>query len=265
MAVIHFLGTCSGTEPMPGMHHCCVVLESGGQYYWFDAGESCSYTAHTTGLNVLNIRAIFISHPHIDHIGGLANLFQCMKKLISRGHGRMIHEDRVDIYFPGLDTLQAVKLISSVARSMTPGTGSAFDLIEHEMADGLIFQDEHVAVTALHNRHLKEDGTNGWHSFSFLIETEGKRILFSGDVAAPEELDPLVKDGCDLLIMETGHHKVTDVCDYAASRNIPRLRFNHHGREIINERERWESYTAQYAKAHKMSIVICKDGRTEEV
>ena len=39
---IHFPGTCSGTEPMPGMPHCCVVLESGEQYYWFDIGENCS-------------------------------------------------------------------------------------------------------------------------------------------------------------------------------------------------------------------------------
>ena len=35
-----FLGTCSGTEPMPERHHQSFVVEVGGLYYWFDAGES---------------------------------------------------------------------------------------------------------------------------------------------------------------------------------------------------------------------------------
>ena len=69
MARIHFLGTCSGTEPMPGMHHCSWVLEVGEYYYWFDGGESCAYTAHTSGMDVMRTRALFVSHPHLDHIG----------------------------------------------------------------------------------------------------------------------------------------------------------------------------------------------------
>ena len=90
-------------------------------------------------------------------------------------------------------------------------------------------------------------------------------IVFSGDVASPTELDPFVNEGCDMLIMETGHHKVTDVCAYAASRSLKCLRFNHHGREILENREHWEAYVAEFAKEHEMSIVICRDGRTEEI
>ena len=52
---------------------------------------------------------------------------------------------------------------------------------------------------------------------------------------AADELDPLVGDGCDLLIMETGHHKVADVCDYVTSRPIGRLVLTHHGREILGD------------------------------
>lgn len=39
MGTIIFLGTCSGTEPMPGRHHSSVVFEINGTYYWFDAAE----------------------------------------------------------------------------------------------------------------------------------------------------------------------------------------------------------------------------------
>ena len=50
---IYFLGTCSGTEPIAGMHHCSLVFEINGAYYWFDAGESCAYTAHTSGMDIM--------------------------------------------------------------------------------------------------------------------------------------------------------------------------------------------------------------------
>ncbi len=49
------------------------------------------------------------------------------------------------------------------------------NVLESEMQEGKLFADENVCVTALHNRHLGEDGTEGFHSYSFLIEAEGKR------------------------------------------------------------------------------------------
>ena len=70
-----------------------------------------------------------------------------------------------------------------------------------------------------------EDGTNGWHSYSFLIEAEGKRVIYSGDVKSPHDYDCFTENGCDVLIMETGHHKVTDVCDYALENKVKRLLF----------------------------------------
>ena len=82
MLKLTLLGTCSGTEPMPDIHHCSLVIEVNGVNYWFDAGESCSHTAYTSGLDLMTTKAIFISHPHIDHTGGLPNLFFCIEKLI---------------------------------------------------------------------------------------------------------------------------------------------------------------------------------------
>jgi ribosomal 50S subunit-recycling heat shock protein len=125
----------------------------------------------------------------------------------------------------------------------------------------IVYEDENIRVAALHNRHLREDGTNGWHSFSFLVECEGKRIVLSGDVASPEELLPLMVGGCDLLSMETGHHKVLDVCEFAKRNAIPRLRFTHHGREILGDRDGAERLIESYP----FDIRLAFDGMIEEL
>ncbi|MHC4715577.1 MAG: MBL fold metallo-hydrolase, partial [Planctomycetota bacterium] len=66
-----FLGTCSGTEPIEGYRHVSFTLATAGGVYFFDAGGSCAYTAHVMGIDLLAVRAVFISHTHLDHIGGL--------------------------------------------------------------------------------------------------------------------------------------------------------------------------------------------------
>ena len=265
MVKIHYLGTCSGTEPFPDMHHCSWVLEVKGINYWFDCGENCAHRAHTSGINVLNTAAIFVSHAHYDHTGGMVNLLGCMAKLCSREKRNMVRDNSLTVCFPEMPVLQAIKTVFWGGSTGKNTREFPFQLEEREIADGVIFKDENICVTALHNKHLKEDGAKGWHSFSFLIETEGKRIVFSGDVANVEEVNGLIGNGCDLFIMETGHHRVTDVCEYAISRNVRKLRFNHHGREILNERKGCEQLVEKYSLNAKIDIKLCFDGMTEEI
>ena len=260
MTKIHFLGTCSGTEPMAGMHHCSLVVEVNGAYYWFDAGENCAHRAYTDGIDVLKTQAIFVSHPHIDHVGGLANLFSCMKKLVTRYKTPMDNNNSMQIFFPDEKLLDA---IITVCNGTDPESSLHFDLIRHSVHDGLLFEDKNVRVSAVHNRHLGEDGEAGWHSYSYLRETEGKRIVFSGDVKAYSELDTFVTEGCDLLIGETGHHKVADVCEYVAAKGVKRMYFNHHGREILGDRAAAEGLIAGYETKGNLSIRLCYDGMTE--
>ncbi len=259
---IHFLGTCSGTEPMPGRHHCSLIVEQ-GDYYWFDAGEGCAYAAHTrSDLNPRKTRALFVSHPHIDHIGGLANLFFALDKNGYMHKQYLTNGDtKLDVFFPDHEILQAILKISP----LRTGSECALKLLEHPLQDGELYQDENVSVSACHNQHLgiPEDGI--WRSFSFQILGGGKKVVYSGDVKSPEELSCLMEDGCDVLIMETGHHKVADVCNFAKEHNVRTLCFNHHGREILNNLEACQSYVAQFAKDHLMQIYICHDGMTLEV
>lgn len=263
MIKIYYLGTCSGTEPMPNMHHESSILEIDGAIYWFDMGENCAHSAYTSGIDVTKCEAIFVSHPHIDHIGGMANTLYMFHKLVGMHKKKLAKNNTLELFFPDKEVLPAIKLIALSGRF--DKKEFAYNLVEHEIRDGVIFEDERIKVTAKSNRHMAGDGENGiFHAFSFLVETHGKKIVFSGDVKSPSELDTLIGDGVDLLIMETGHHKVCDVCEYALSHSVKKLRFNHHGREILGDRPAAEKLISSYESSHPISIKLTYDGMIEE-
>ncbi len=237
---IHFLGTCAGTEPMPERHHTAFVVECGGNFYWFDAGEGCSRTAHNMGLDLLKIRKVIISHPHIDHTGGLSNLLWTIQKLIWRKS--ISNAGDVDIYLPNLNIWDTVMRFLQLSDD---GFKTDFLLCAHTIEDGVLFDDGFVRVSALHNTHIQPcDGL--WQSYSFLIEGNGKRLVYSGDVRNYEELDPLLTQKCDGLIIETGHFGIEDVYSYTKNKSIGKLFFNHNGREILNHPEKSAEKITQF-------------------
>ena len=233
------LGSCSGTEPMPNRKHVAFTVEQDGNVYWFDAGEGCSYTAHLLGIDLLSVRAIFITHTHMDHVGGLPNLLWNMRKIsgISQDSTKRLTGKRIEAFLPYLPTWDA-------AMQLLQGTEGGFkidyELVGHRYHDGEVFDDGSLRVVAQHNGHLGEpdDGTD-WRSYSFRIEAGGDAVVYSGDVKGIEDVAAILSP-CKYLLMETGHHKVEDVCNYLVDTHaeVEQLVFIHHGRAILEDPER---------------------------
>ena len=227
---IHIFGCLSGTEPMPGKHHTALALEKDGALYWFDAGDGCGDTAHLMGLDVRKIRCIFISHSHIDHTGGLPHLLSVIRKRIVRDSESP--EVKVEIRAPEPKVVEAALYLLSTREHMPQKM--KIDTVRIDRG-GVLFDADGVRVECVPNGHIRQEPGDPPASFSFLIQAEGKRIIFSGDVKSWRDYEVVLKDGCDLLMMESGHHsppKVTAELKEAGYR-IGQLLFLHHGREYL--------------------------------
>lgn len=248
MAELHILGSCSGTEPMPGRAHTSMVFCAGDRNYFFDAGECCSRTAYLKGIDMLKTRAIFISHTHYDHIGGLAGLIWCIRKL-SVFYKKPVLDGKVSLFIPDLDMWDAVKKI------MDP---KCYEVPVAMPQTGLFYDDGVMRVSGYPSHHIPDAEDGHCRCYSYRIETAGKKIVFSGDIGSVNDLEVTVGDGCDLLLCETGHHKVKDVCDFAEAHNVRQLVFVHHGRDMLYAAPR--AYEA--IAACKVPVVVAEDGMT---
>lgn len=253
--LLHIFGTCSGTEPMPGRHHCSFAVEHDGRLYWFDAGEGCSHTAYVCGVDPRKIHSIFVSHPHMDHVGGLGNLMWTIRKLDSRYGG--MEGRTVRLFMPNRETWPAVRQVLS----QTEGDfRTRFDIAEQPVTEGMLLEDGGVSVEAMHNLHLPQLADGSWRSFSFRISVGGRKIVFSGDVKNYTEIEPLLR-GADVLLAETGHHRPVKVCRELNEMNIrPKtLLFIHHGRAILEE---GEAAIDEARAIYDGSMRVLNDGET---
>lgn len=227
---IRVLGSLSGTEPFPNRNHTSWVLElDNGSVYWFDAGENCSRTAYLAAVDILNVKDIFISHPHYDHLGGLMNVFTVMRKMRSLDGDQLPRT--VNLHLPIAEMVEPFDKLMKTVDAYPLYTEVKIDTLY----DGMFFDNGEIKVEIRGNKHIApaEDGT--FKAFSFRITAQDKVIVYSGDTHTADVFADWTKK-CDVVMMESGHHKPAEVCAKwkADNADIGKILFVHHGRTFLN-------------------------------
>ena len=210
---ITFFGTSHG-YPEPNRRCSSALVEVCGKRILIDIGCNISENLISRGMAVDSIDAIFITHMHGDHTHGLIPYLDICSWRFKTADP--------EIFLPA-----DVKTVYERANAWVSLNGTELrDFRMKEISEGVIYDDGQIKVTAFKTMHIDV-------SYAFLIEADGKRVFFSGDLChkGPEHDFPLcILDApLDLAVCESAHFEAYKYVDLFAGKedNLKRLCFNH--------------------------------------
>jgi len=175
----------------------------GDAVYLFDTGDGVQRQLAAANLSVGSVRAVFLSHHHIDHTGGLAPFLVTRWLIVSRDSLPVIGPPGTVRLVRGIaQAFHGVELapITIGAAPMPPIVSSTRpeDLPARTPEPVNIYEDANIRVSAITNDHYHfEPGSEAARlsrSYSFRIEAGGRVFVYTGDTGPSDNLQRLAQD-----------------------------------------------------------------------
>ncbi len=197
---VYTLGTSHGDSTFSRFNSSTAYETDNGVIYLVDAGAPCEALLRRKGLNAKDVRAVFISHMHDDHAGGLSGLI----KQVGKYH--LLRQIPFTLFLPEATAIEPLKNWISALHEST-------DIVEFlSVDDGIIYDDENLTVTAIRTAHLRTKGRCEGDpcSFAYVLyfKKEDKRILHTGDLWSDFSDFPKIANDehFDLCLCEATHY-----------------------------------------------------------
>lgn len=199
------LGTMGGPVPSADRSQPANALVHQGKVYLVDAGDGTVQQLARAGILLPRVRAVFISHLHADHTGGLSAVLALRNQTNQR--------DPITVYGPP----GTRELVAGMVASMQPAARVGYGIPGQpwappadtvrviELGDGERLTVDGMTLTAAQNSHYDfapgsaED--RNYKSLSFRFDLPGRSIVYTGDTGPSAAVETLAK-GADLLVSE---------------------------------------------------------------
>ncbi|MBQ7384256.1 MAG: ribonuclease Z [Clostridia bacterium] len=212
---ITFLGTSHGV-PSAERHCSCAMIEAGDAIYFIDAGASIIEELLKRKKDISKVRCLFTTHGHGDHIYGIIQFTDLINWYYTNYS--------INVYFTEQRVNDAVNnLIFATSGSKVKESRIKFITVDKDF----VYEDENIRLSLIPNMHL---GTTR-PSYGILVESEGKRILFSGDLSKglKDKDFPaiLAEESIDAFVCELAHFGISDMLPYLDTCKAKSVYFTH--------------------------------------
>ncbi len=192
-----------------------TLYEIGKKHYLVDCGEPAEGLLVRRNIMACDLSAVFVTHMHGDHAGGLDALVKAMCKYSK-------HNVVPSIFLPEEGASNALERWLA-ALHLRASDGANFCV----SFPGVIFDDGVLRVTAIPTQHMTWSVQKSVPSYAYELEAEGKRILHTGDLRGDFSDFPAGDKIWDLCVCESTHYEPESALPLLSKSRIRRLIFHH--------------------------------------
>ena len=254
---LYCIGTSHG-KPEKNRKYTGMLLEVNGSYYVVDAGTSIEEFMINQELPVEKIKGIFITHAHADHIGAIPSLL-CHIVFYRGAIGAKLYLPEKRVASVLEEWLEAIHLSPRKSCPDWKNQSLSIGLAQEK----LFFEDENIKVWGIRTDHIP-----GFETFAYLVEAEGKKVLFTGDLSGDMHDYPFIalKENLDAIVCELTHMRNGEK-DGLSESVIEKLRGSLTKRFIFNHvHPQCEQLMNQkYREELKQRVEIARDGDVFEI
>jgi ribonuclease BN (tRNA processing enzyme) len=179
------------------------LLRVGDRYILVDTGDGTVNQLARLGLNLGAVDAVFISHHHLDHTGGLAAVVGLRWMNNFPGQLTVYGPPGTRELVDGLiASMQPQARVGFGVGAATPPPAGAVRVVE--LTDGERVAQGPLTVTAAVNTHFDHEGPQGATealSLSYRFDLDDRSITYTGDTGPSSALTRLAA-GSDLVVSE---------------------------------------------------------------
>lgn len=246
---ITFLGTSHGA-PCAERYCSSTMIEINGALYFIDAGAPLTDAVLRQGKHPNDIRAIFTTHAHGDHVYGIIPFADMLCWWYKKAN--------VEIY------LTEQTMIDAMTGVIEAGLGhmSRERVRFHLMEEDFIYEDENIRLWLIPNCHLKNrSDTHDRPSYSIVLESEGKRLIFTGDMSMGLRQDDFpriaIEEPSDFILCEMAHFGAEPVEEYIKQCKTKQVWFNH-----VSFKQELFDAIEEMDKKYPFTVKAANDGDT---
>lgn len=203
------LGTGGGPVVQVERGQPANAVVVGNAVYLFDAGEGTQARSKRAGLGIEQVRALFVSHHHLDHVGGIGPII-VNRWILGRPEPLPVvgppgtREMVAGIAAAAAPTERSPLLLGGAPVRPIAGMATATDLPAEVTTPREVYRDDNVRVLAVAVDHYHDTQgrvSRAARSYAFRVEAGGRSFVYTGDTGPSAALERLAA-GADVLVAE---------------------------------------------------------------